>query len=345
MVLSRGYWRNMAQWDTWRLGWVALRRCHKDKRARKYIRRLLLMLSAPLLAPLLLLLLAYPPALIGFVIGAVRHERLRKKQEEEARAKFREPDPPPVTSALKTEIAELALLHALLANRAGSETFLRTKILPEGMEVITRREQIKLLREHGMYDRLDTVERDLLWIADGHWSQESIDDVALTLEPLRLLRWVLRIDHYLPHIGESLALDYKVANDTIADPGKLFYGEEFVGIQPLNNAFQASESIINRCFAEGVVRGMFTAKDEEQASRCRDIVAKMGKKEDEDIILGAKIVSEATDYDVFRARMLASRRSIVLRWVACRMYGTEPPNDTLRAFFMKERVTPAPDTE
>jgi len=326
----------MAQWDTWRLGWIALSRAHKDKRSRKYLRRLLLMICAPLLAPLSVLLLFTPGGIVG-AWGGLLVRRRKKRKETERLAKLppkREP-PPPLSAALRREFAEVALLHAVFADRAGSEAFLVTKILPEGIEVITRRVQLDALRGLGLYERLGSVERNLLILPDGHWTTQMISDLELCLEPVRLLRWALRVDHYLPNTGECLAMDYKLSNSVVKQPDILFRGEEFIGIDAINNAFRSAESYINRCFAEGVVRGIFAAKDEEQAAWSRKIVEDFGQREDKDLLLGTCIVSKADDFTISRARMLASRRSIVLRWIAQRMYGDIPPNEELQAFFLR----------
>jgi hypothetical protein len=336
MVFTRGYWRNMAQWDTWRLGWVHLRRCHKDPRSRKYLRRLLLMICAPLLAPLCVLLIFTPGGFIGTLVWMGNYHR-KKAQERERLAKLppkRDP-PPPVTPALRRELADLALLHALLADRAGSEDFLRTKVLPEGVEVITRRVQLDALRDRGLYDRLGDVERDLLIQTDGHWTESTSSDIAFALEPLRLLRWALRVDHYLPSVGDCLVLNFKQSHEIATDPDVLYRGDAFIPIDTLDTAFRDAQGFLNRCFAETVHRGLLSAENEEQAAWCRKIIADYSQNEQKDLTLGPTIVSKADDHLVLRARLLAARRSAVMTYVAKRMYGDIPAPESVHAFFLR----------
>jgi hypothetical protein len=336
MVLTRGYWRNMFQWDTWRLGWIALRRAHKDKRSRKYLRRLLLMILAPFLAPLCVLLLFTPGGAIGSLIYLFRTNR-RKAKEALALAQNppARPPPPPVSPALRKEVADLALIHAVLADRAGSENFLQTKVLPEGVEVITRRLQLDILRERGLYDRLGSIERDLMLLPDGHWTNENIDCLALALEPLRILRWVLRTDHYLPSVGDCLILNYKLAQQTANDPASVYEGEDFISIDTLNQAFREADYVMNRCFAEAVIRGLVELDDDEERERCQKVVDEHRNHEDKDPTLNGIIVSKSEDHMVVRARIFAARRRAVLIWIAKRMYDDIQPSENLEVFFLR----------
>jgi len=340
MLCTRGYWRNMFQWDTWRLGWIALRRAHKDKRSRKYLRRLMLMLLAPLLAPLCVLLLFTPGGAIGSLIYLFRVNR--RKAQEALLLKQNPPNrppPSPPSEALRKEVADLALLHAVLADRAGSENFLRTKTLPEGIEIITRRLQLDILRERGLYERLGSIERDLMLLPDGHWSEEDIERLALALEPLRVLRWVLRTDHFLPSVGDCLVLNYKLAHQIANDPASVYEGEDFISIDPLNQAFREAEHIMNRCFAEAVIRDLMQPDDDQQRDWCQKVVDEYRDSEHKDPTLNGVIVSRAEDYMVLRARMFAARRRAVLIWIAKRMYGDLRPPEDLEVFFLR---SPAP---
>ena len=133
------------------------------------------------------------------------------------------PAPPPEpTPELRRELAELVLLHAVLVDRAGSENFLRTKVLPEGFEVVTRQRHMEILREHNLYDRLGDAERDLMLLPDGHWPPDMIDHVAMLLEPLRLLRWVLRVDGFLATVGGTMSADFRLAGSIVKEPAVLF---------------------------------------------------------------------------------------------------------------------------
>ena len=59
LLFSANYWRTLFHGETWRRSRVSLRRAHKDKRARKQLRQLALLLATPFLC------VAY----VGWVIG------------------------------------------------------------------------------------------------------------------------------------------------------------------------------------------------------------------------------------------------------------------------------------
>jgi hypothetical protein len=294
------------------------------------------MILAPFLAPLCVLLLFTPGGAIGSLIYLFRTNR-RKAKEALALAQNppARPPPPPVSPALRKEVADLALIHAVLADRAGSENFLQTKVLPEGVEVITRRLQLDILRERGLYDRLGSIERDLMLLPGGHWTNENIDCLALTLEPLRILRWVLRTDHYLPSVGDCLILNYKLAHQTANDPASVYEGEDFISIDTLNQAFREADYVMNRCFAEAVIRGLVELDDDEEREWCQKVVDEHRNHEDKDPTLNGIIVSKSEDYMVVRARMFAARRRAVLIWIAKRMYDDIQPSENLEVFFLR----------
>jgi hypothetical protein len=63
---------------------------------------------------------------------------------------------------------------------------------------------------------------DALIAADGHWDWEQINAAEEAIEPLRLLRWMLRIDIYLPVIGEHLQASYDTACELVEKPEKVY---------------------------------------------------------------------------------------------------------------------------
>jgi hypothetical protein len=336
LVFSANYWRMMARWETWRVGLVALRRLHKDKRAWKHVRHLLFLISAPFLAPLCALLILTPGGLIGTFIAMGRSPERRRKAASEAALKAASGlPPPPPTAELRREMAELALLHAVLADRAGSESFVRNKVLPEGIEVITRRRHLQILRDHGLYERLGDAERDLLLLPDGHWEQAMIDHVAMALEPLRLLRWVLRVDFFLPPVGATMAADYRLAGSIVKEPELLFRGDKFIGIDDLRIGITAANQWFYRCYAEGLRRELYSSVNEQEAAAAKEYAGKLSGKEGDDMLIGATIVSATKDADVRLATTLGLRRWQILGWVRQRMYGEVEARGRLEAFYLR----------
>lgn len=333
LVLSGNYWRMMGRWETWRSGGIALRRFHKDKRARKQVRQLLFFIIAPLLLPLSMLLVFTPGGAVGLAIGSYRASRARKKQQEEDARRLAEnpppAPPPPVSPELRKEFAEMALVCAVLVDRAGSENFLKTKVLPEGMEVVTRQRHMEILREYGLYERLGAKELDLMLLPDGHWEAGMLDHVSMQLEPLRLLRWVLQVDGFLPTVGATMQADYRLAGTVVKQPQILFEGTKAVSIEGLRIAINAADQYFFRCWAEGLRRGLYTGEGDDDADRARTYAERMHGKEGDDLLLGTTIVSKAEDADVRLGATLGLRRLRVLGWVKSRMYGEAEPLEKL----------------
>lgn len=334
LLFSKKYWRSLVHPETWRQTNVALRRAHKDARARKRLLQTFILLLAPFLV------LAYAGMLVGNGLGlvgaiivfavAIAFAIFRNRRPKDDgtpttlslnNLKTVEAPPPPVTPELRKEFAEMALVCAVLVDRAGSENFLRTKVLPEGMEVVTRQRHMEILRTHGLYERLGPDELDLMLLPDGHWEPEMIDHVSMQLEPLRLFRWLLRIDKFLPTVGATMKADYRLAGSVIQQPQILFEGTETVSIDGLRTAITAADHYFFRCWAEGLRRGIYTGEGNDDADRARAYAEQMHGKEGEDLLLGTTIVSKADDADVRLGTTLGLRRMRILGWVKARMYG------------------------
>lgn len=344
ILFSRKYWRILKRGATWRTGSVSVRRLHKDKRAWKQLLVILLLLSLPFLC---LFYVAWVMASGGGVVGlgimliVVGVGGFRKRYVESNRGKLQtlklseapkrtEPSP-----AFRREVANLALLHAFLVDRAGSEGFLCTKVLPEGIEIITRRRHLDILRKFKLYERLGDVERDLLLLPDGHWDMETIRNVELAIEPLRILRWLLRLDDFLPNIGASLVLDYRMASSIASNPGALFKGKTLVSEEDIAVGQEAADNYLSRCFAEGLDRGFYEGSDQARAEWAKDVVRELGGRESEDFLLGTSIVSNANDDTVKRAALLALRRSELFNWVKGRIDGKLDEASELQVFFLR----------
>lgn len=280
-----------------------------------------------------MLLVFTPGGAVGLAIGSYRASRARKKQQEEDARRLAEnpppAPPPPVSPELRKEFAEMALVCAVLVDRAGSENFLKTKVLPEGMEVVTRQRHMEILREYGLYERLGAKELDLMLLPDGHWEAGMLDHVSMQLEPLRLLRWVLQVDGFLPTVGATMQADYRLAGTVVKQPQILFEGTKAVSIEGLRIAINAADQYFFRCWAEGLRRGLYTGEGDDDADRARTYAERMHGKEGDDLLLGTTIVSKAEDADVRLGATLGLRRLRVLGWVKSRMYGEAEPLEKL----------------
>lgn len=342
LLFSKSYWRTLFHPETWRQSGVSVRRLHKDKRARKQLWQVFRLLIAPLLCLLYVVWLCANLLAAVVAIPVLIFVIMRKWHRQQS-APIREapsvvppnmyvPKPKvahPATPELRREFAEMALVAAVLVDRAGSEDFLKTKVLPEGFEVVTRQRHMEVLREYGLYERLGPAERDLMLLPDGHWEWESIHEVSMQLEPLRLLRWVLQVDGFLPTVGATMAADYRLAGTVVKDPALLFAGEKMVSVDSVRTGIEAADHYFFRCWAEGLRRGLYSAEDEQEAERAKAYAERMHGKEAEDMLLGTVIVSKAEDADVRLGASLAQRRYKVLGWVKGRMYGEVGPVDSL----------------
>lgn len=356
LLFSGSYWRLVLRGDTWRSTWVAMRRVHKDRRAWRQLARALYLLLIPLSVVVLV---------VGIVFGAVGASPVgialmwsfillmgvlsrvgfgkpgNLKQPDVVQSlnlSSAEPAEPiaKITPELIQEFSELTLLHAIFAARAASERFVQTKTLPEGVDIITRRRHLDLLREHDMYGRLGATERNLLLMPDGHWPGEVVNEMSLMLEPLRLLRWVLRLDNFLPNIGGALEADFNQSADLIREASPLFGRTVLISLKDVRTALQAAQQYFYRCWAEGVRRGFMGSKDTSQEEELAKYAQSLEGKENVDFLLNATIVSKASDEDIRLATTLAQRRSRLLYWIQQRMTGEAGAAPELHVFHQLE---------
>jgi hypothetical protein len=322
MLFRNEYWRILLRKATWREAGMSLRRAHKDNRARKHL------LGVFLLALLPLICLAYFAWVVGsgaiffvpFVIPVLIWRAYREKKEAIPHIA---PQSAPIDRRLSEEVqqrmrtylAELTLFYAVMIGRAGSESFLKQKVLPEGVEVATRRNQLDILRTYKLWERMARIDRESLMMPDGHWEWSYIYEVGPALESLRLLRWILRIDFYLPTIGQQLRADYGIARDLLDEPKKIFEGKELVELADIRIAREASYSYLSRCIAEGISRGYFPADSEDVAQWAGQVSEQFKGKQHDDLVLGDKLVSEVSENELRWAMSLAQRRTIFLEWV------------------------------
>ena len=318
--------------DAWSEAWISLRRAHKDRRARKQLRNRILLALIPVLCLVYLAWLAGSGAWLMLpILVLVLWWQSRMYTQEECPISV-VPAPPPVTKELtsgerqefRQYFGELALIYAVLLDRAASEHSLRENELPEGFEVATRRSHLDLLKKMGVWDRMAQVDRESIIMPDGTWEKERIQQVIMGFEPLRLLRWLLRIDFHLPLVGRQLKFDCRVAHDLVKSPEKLFEGTDLVSVAALETACNAAENFYHRCVAEQIFRGDVQASDDDSRQRAMQISRFFQAKQHEDLVLGVKLVSEASSEELNWASNLAWRRVEFLQW-AMKMVQCEAP--------------------
>jgi hypothetical protein len=191
-LFSVRFWRSVSLRSFWREAGLSIRRSHKDPRARKFLLAFLFLLL------LLLLCLAYFVLLVKtgaififpFVIPFFWWIRRGHKRDDVPQITLRRSSPVTPVDAENPEVrvylGQMAVLYATMLDRAGSESFLRNQELPDGIEVISRRTHIDLLRMSEVWDKMATADREAMMIADGQWPPELIASTSLGLEPLRL---------------------------------------------------------------------------------------------------------------------------------------------------------------
>lgn len=236
LLFRKSYWLMLLRGDSWAEAWLSLRRVHKDRRARKHLQGFALMLLIPGLCLAYVMWLAGTGAwvVVPFLIPVMWWRNRSHKQEEISL--HIAPQPEPVARGLsnvgqltlRTFFAEQLFFYAAMAGRAGSEQFLKEKVLHESLEVIARRRFIDLLRSRNLWDRMAPRDREAMLLPDGHWEWTLIREVGNCIELVRLLRWILRIDYYLPVVGRQLRGDFTMAHAVVQSPEKIVEGKGLV---------------------------------------------------------------------------------------------------------------------
>jgi len=159
--------------------------------------------------------------LVGAMIVGNMVRRSHRKQDEmldyslTGRSRLHPQDSCDRSPEVRTYLQERALIVASLLARGSSEIYLQHSQLAPGFEVVTRQIQNALLRDHGVWDKLERAEADLASAADGFWTVEQRDQVFIWCEQLRLLRWVLGVDAELVWLAHCPTLDFWLSHDVL----------------------------------------------------------------------------------------------------------------------------------
>lgn len=338
LLFSRNYWRHLFLASTWHDAWLIFRRAHKDPRARKHLLRLLLLVFYPLLIVLYVFVVivagALPQVAVLLVLAIPVVWWIRRRTRRDTPPHVTpQPDPiaPPPSltheaeASLREYLSRVALLHAVLLDRAGSESFLHHQELPPNAEVISRRIHIDLLRRTHIWDELAAPEREAIMMPDGHWEPERIQSVNFGMETLRLLRWVLRIDFFLPAVGRRPKGDYALAHELVTAPQKLLDSRKLIDHDSLQTALNAAEQYYFRCLAESIQRGYAEPANDQIKNWASNAYADVRGKQGEDLTLGSQLVSEAGQSDLLIISAWAQSRIQFLRWIRALLRQEEQP--------------------
>jgi hypothetical protein len=134
------------------------------------------------------------------------------------------------------------------------------------------------------------------------------------LEPLRLLRWILRIDYFLPVIGRAPDLSYTIAHEIVVSPERALGAQKIIDRESLATASRAAEEYFYRCGAESISRGYSETNHEPVKIWADDVSGSLAGKQGEDLLLGTRLVSEASPEELSRVLMLARTRMNFLAW-------------------------------
>ncbi len=328
--------------------WGSLKRVHKDRRARR--RLAFLSLGVALLVLLVAAVVVYLALMVGtgaiffipFVIPVLWW--LRRSANREFQAMNIVPQwarPEGKTEAanegrLRRYFADLALLYAVLVDRAGSERFLKEKALPPEVEVTSRRLHMDALRANHLWARISLKDREALMMPDGAWGWEKINVFATGIEPLRLLRWILRLDFRLPTIGQQLTGDFSTAHEFVVDPDRLRRSSDLVEDSAVRVARDDAHSTLLRCIAEAITRGYQVAEDEKTETWAKEFAAELSGDQNADFLLGNELVSEANPDRLAWATALANIRTDFLSAVLDLLDTGRPPEGPLTSIFAEE---------
>jgi hypothetical protein len=116
-----------------------------------------------------------------------------------------------VTPTVRRYLQERAAILASLLARAASEIYIQHNELAPGLEVVTRQNQNALLRNAGLWEKLEPPERSLFTAADGQWTTDQQNEVGNWCEQLRLLRWVLGVDAELTPLAHVPRIDFTLS--------------------------------------------------------------------------------------------------------------------------------------
>ena len=323
----------------WRQHWKRiLFRAHKDKRS----------LTALLFLLGIIAYFAYygffffknPLAFVMLCLGSIVAWRIRKSHENDDKALFRLSDHKPIpvepSDAAVESLTSETLRLWLLLWRASSELFLSEKVLPEGVEVTTRRAVLDKIDELNLRSKLNSEENQLHLMPDGAWSKETTLNIIFRAAELEALQYACGILTALSPIEDF----DRIARIDIERIRFSRAGTEWLPKATFEIRYESemTAAFYLRCLAEKVRRGMAERPaDNEELEILQEASAKQGNQ-DTDMLIGTKIISEvesdklniAAGQSYLRFRALRHALSLLER-------GSEPYVDSNPARLVEQR--------
>jgi hypothetical protein len=213
------------------------------------------------------------------------------------------------SAAVRDYLRNRLLILAWLVLRAASEQYLRQKTIPANAEVVTRQLHNRALREAGAWESLEPEERDLLFVADGQWTDAQIEEIVAWTEQLRLLRWALRIDAEIVPLEHFPCLDATPAREILA--GKMPPEAETLQPSDVRPERDTALAYAARCLAELKTRGLSDAGSGEWAETIR--AGCLG--DSTDLLAGARTVADLDDAELRLLTTMAIARERYASWL------------------------------
>jgi hypothetical protein len=300
---------------------ISLQRMGRDRRARVFVIRVGFSVAYTVVVLRFFIYLffhsdASPASSVGYSLAtftvalAVFALLRRSHKRENDFLKFsltgqREPVPQ-VHAAVEQYLRDRMVILASLVARAASEAQLRKHPIPKGAVPVMRQRQNTLLRETGLWEKLEPEEEALAAAADGQWTTEQVNGAEIWCEQLRLLRWVLGMDSILTPLTHFPRSDFALTEGLLeprslpphvppgSKPGQLL-GERNMATQ-----------YVGWIYAE--INRRRTAKSDALADPQTENIRSWKPGPSSDLWAGAKTVGELSDQDLGILGMVAFAR-------------------------------------
>lgn len=333
----------MALWTRqfWKTYWISWRRIHKDKRARSLALRVTFFL---------VYLAVYAAFLIGQVTSAAGGgiwnavfylvtfgsglvavlliRRWHKKQDEllnysiTGQSRLHPQDASDASTEVRSYLQDRTLIIASLLARGGSEIYLHQNQLSPGSEVLTRQIQNGLLRERGLWSRLEQAEADLAAAADGRWTLDQQDRVVAWCEQLRLLRWVLRVDPELVPLQHFPALDYSLAHELLRQPEAVRNDRPMLRSWDVRGERDIAAAYMARTIAELKGRGLIV--NGPQLEGWADELRAKSLGASSDYLAGSRTIGELPEPELKLIGSFAAARHLYCAYLAEQLNAIQP---------------------
>jgi hypothetical protein len=299
-VWRRSFWKSL---------WFALLRSREDKRARAAVFGIVLLLVWIVAEDWLVFILpasdghgAFQTVFNGFVvatgfIAALLLRRANRKQDELLNFSITGRNPRQLPEDVSPEIhrypGERAVILASLLARAGGEVWLEHHELPPGAEVVTRQVQNTLLRQIGLWEKLEPTEIALVSAADGLWTAAQRMEVITWCEQLRLLRWTLGMDAELMPLAHNPQVDYSLARDLLQGEAAARSGKPIRASWDLRGERDLALEYLARVLAE--FKGRSLIADSVELDGWADELREKSLGASVDYLAGSKTIGELSD--------------------------------------------------